>query len=69
MNHARVPESPDGNTRCPECGAVFTCGIAAGEDRCWCMELPYLAGEMIGDGACLCPECLQRALEHTGKPK
>jgi len=25
---------------CPACGAVFTCGMNAGETTCWCAAFP-----------------------------
>ncbi|MEK7736847.1 MAG: cysteine-rich CWC family protein [Pseudomonadota bacterium] len=47
---------------CPRCGAAFTCGIAAGEDPCWCLDLPPLAA-IQPDSGCYCPACLRQLLE------
>jgi Cysteine-rich CWC len=52
----------EGAETCPECGARFHCGAAAGEDRCWCFdEPPAAAASPLGAGdRCLCPSCLAR---------
>ncbi|VVE86671.1 cysteine-rich CWC family protein [Pandoraea bronchicola] len=59
-------------SRCPQCGAVVTCGAlssadAAGDVRCWCLDGPRLpAAARLGAGACLCPACLRAALADAG---
>ena len=59
-----------GGCSCPRCGAAFVCGMATGEARCWCAELPP-ALPPLPDAAsgCYCPTCLreiigQREREH-----
>lgn len=57
-----VNEASPGNV-CPRCGAVFSCGMRAGEDVCWCVAFPPAfavpAAETVPDtGACYCPACL-----------
>jgi hypothetical protein len=48
------------NTVCTACGAAFHCGFRAGEDYCWCAELPRLM-PLPGESAasCLCETCLR----------
>ncbi len=48
---------------CSQCGATFLCGIAAGNDRCWCFDLPP-ALAVRADTACLCPACLMQAIRQ-----
>ena len=46
--------------RCPRCGAVNDCAIAAGRERCWCMAEPPTA--IAADAAaadCYCRDCLR----------
>jgi len=50
------------NTVCSSCGANFTCGIKAGENTCWCFELPNVMPLTPDDESapgCLCPKCLE----------
>ncbi len=53
---------------CPQCGAPFTCGLAASDSsdddvRCWCFDLaPLMPVQM--DTACLCPACLKKAIRQ-----
>ena len=49
---------------CPQCGAAFVCGIAAGAARCWCFEIPSVM-PVRADTACLCPVCLISAIKHV----
>jgi len=59
MNTA--PElSANGGTACAGCGARFECGLQAGVERCWCVELPPLTP--VPDQSCLCPTCLRAAI-------
>ncbi|OYZ03533.1 MAG: hypothetical protein B7Y42_00010 [Polaromonas sp. 28-63-22] len=58
---------------CTRCGAVFRCGMVAGDAHCWCADLPALpqlpvplpgsdsanAQEPAGDASCFCPACLK----------
>jgi hypothetical protein len=52
-----------GARRCPECGAAFTCGLAAGDERCWCFDLPAVM-PVRADTTCLCPACLAKAIQQ-----
>jgi len=55
-----------GQRACPRCGASFACGIAAGESRCWCFNLPNVIPLPSIDGeGCLCPDCLRAAIEDN----
>jgi hypothetical protein len=57
-----------GQCACPRCGASFTCGLATGESRCWCFDLPNLIPlSTIGPEGCLCPVCLRAAIEAHQK--
>lgn len=55
---------------CPRCGEGFTCGMAAGEQSCWCAELPNVIsldgilfpGDDVKYEDCLCPNCLQELI-------
>lgn len=51
---------------CPRCGAQFTCGLALGEARCWCFDLPVkvpLSKKGAKEG-CLCPNCMQTIVDE-----
>jgi hypothetical protein len=47
---------------CSRCHAVFTCGLAQGDERCWCERLPHVP--LIADERtdCFCPQCLSEAI-------
>jgi ribosomal protein S27AE len=47
---------------CSNCGASFTCGVSAGNEACWCYELPHVSGVTAKDWNCLCPRCLTEAI-------
>ena len=51
----------ENETRCARCGAVFTCGMQAGQEPCWCAELPAI--EPVPGRNCLCQACLKDELE------
>jgi hypothetical protein len=54
----------NGERACPRCGTVFTCGLAARQERCWCFDYPrILTVEDTGREGCLCPTCLQAAID------
>ncbi len=58
------PETPRTGVRlCARCGVVFVCGVAKGDDVCWCMGLPNIITlDDRGAGAasaCMCPSCLK----------
>ena len=49
---------------CPECGALFTCGMNAGQTSCWCVAFPPLLAVPEGAaGSCYCPDCLRKKIE------
>ena len=46
---------------CPRCGTRFSCGMAAGQEVCWCVAHPPIfavPGAGAADAACYCPACL-----------
>lgn len=47
---------------CSRCHAVFTCGPASGDEKCWCERLPHVP--LIADKQtdCFCPECLRDSI-------
>ena len=48
--------------KCAECNEEFTCSSA----NCWCSKLPNIM-PMNPDKGCLCPECLEKAVEQKLK--
>lgn len=48
---------------CSNCGDRFGCGPANGQDHCWCEDLPRVSLVADEDQDCLCPTCLQDAIE------
>ncbi|HET8917995.1 MAG TPA: cysteine-rich CWC family protein [Candidatus Binatia bacterium] len=67
-----LPKNPDPR-RCPLCGDLNACGIAAGEKNCWCFTelvppeiLKKIPAEARGI-ACVCRFCVssQRALRKA----
>jgi len=50
-------------TRCPLCGEANQCGMAAGEERCWCFEATLAPDalaripERARGAACICAKC------------
>ncbi|MDO9598636.1 MAG: cysteine-rich CWC family protein [Azoarcus sp.] len=50
-------EAAQGNF-CPRCGKRFICGMAAGEEVCWCVAHPPIFAVPGADAACYCPDCL-----------
>jgi hypothetical protein len=64
-----LAERRPGENVCPACGNVFTCGMAAGAERCWCADLPPLPADLLDSAAadCFCPTCLaSRSKSLTG---
>jgi hypothetical protein len=57
---------PDADV-CPRCGARFTCGMKAGEQRCWCAELPRLTANPELRKSCFCPDCLKELLQREAQ--
>ena len=66
MNQEQNPGK--GARLCPQCGAGFVCGIAAGGERCWCFDLPAVM-PVRADTACLCPACLMKAIQQVQEIK
>lgn len=65
MERTKLAVAPD--NVCPRCAAVFTCGMRAGEEVCWCVAHPPAfavpAVETVPDtGACYCPDCLRELI-------
>ncbi len=62
-----VASQPSGWRTCPQCKSTFLCGIANGDDHCWCFNLPHvLSFDGAGTGSatgCLCPNCIQRHIQ------
>lgn len=60
--------SQHGQRACPGCGTAFTCGLAAGLERCWCFNLPHVipVADASHEG-CLCPACLQKVIDRVLK--
>ncbi len=46
---------------CPKCETTFECGIASGQETCWCFACPRVL-PVVENAGCLCPECLQREI-------
>jgi hypothetical protein len=56
-----------GECACPHCAEIFVCGVAAGEEKCWCEELPPLQADH-GIKGCYCPNCLPVMIEKLAAP-
>lgn len=52
-----------GGKTCPLCGTAFTCGMAAGQDKCWCADLPAAMPLPGAAAGCYCPDCLRKLIE------
>jgi hypothetical protein len=48
-----------GDKKCVRCGKAFGCGRAAGENKCWCEDLPPSGLPADPAADCLCPDCLK----------
>ncbi len=58
-------DKPTGERTCPRCGTVFTCGLAAHEESCWCFDLPrVITRARSSREGCLCPNCLKQQIEE-----
>jgi len=42
---------------------LFACGPAPGEKQCWCEALPHVSLVAEERCDCLCPKCLEEAIE------
>ena len=51
-----------GQKICSGCHAVFSCGAAQADEKCWCESLPHVP--LIADERtdCFCPQCLSEAI-------
>lgn len=50
--------TPLSGEACARCGQTFECGMQAGVERCWCVDVPPVAIDAALAG-CLCPRCLR----------
>jgi hypothetical protein len=68
--HPAATKSAETNARCGNCGAAFTCGLAAGCAECWCAALPNVVPVPRVDSraSCLCPACLAAAVQKAAPP-
>ncbi len=65
-NAAPDQKAPD---ICARCGAGFGCGMLAGKERCWCMDMPVLDPLPKEYEGCLCPACLKVQLSESAQRK
>ena len=49
---------------CPSCGGAVECGMANGDETCWCCELPHVLPVSGSDEQCYCKACLQGLIEQ-----
>jgi hypothetical protein len=53
---------------CPACGSTVECGMANGDDTCWCSALPHvLPVANTGDARCYCRACLQALIRKASQ--
>jgi hypothetical protein len=47
---------------------VFDCGAVDPQTACWCVALPALPRQALGERAdtCFCPDCLREQLRQNG---
>jgi diphthamide synthase (EF-2-diphthine--ammonia ligase) len=50
--------TPLSGDACARCGATFECGMKAGVEHCWCVDVPPIAID-AALAACVCPRCLR----------
>ncbi|HSR81570.1 MAG TPA: cysteine-rich CWC family protein [Hyphomicrobiaceae bacterium] len=48
---------------CPSCGGAVECGMANGDETCWCFELPHALPVSGSDAQCFCKACLERLID------
>jgi hypothetical protein len=59
---------PQRRLTCSGCGAKFECGTGGRDGGCWCMDQPSRLPMPAADGAdCVCPACLQAALQSAAR--
>lgn len=51
-----VGVNPLVTNNCPKCSGPVRCGIAAGENTCWCFSVQAKGLEM--NDKCMCKKCL-----------
>lgn len=49
---------------CAACQGMFVCGIAQGQEQCWCMKLPAVL-PVSSHQTCLCEICLTREIARA----
>lgn len=54
------------NSKCPQCGTEFDCGVKAGQNTCWCYAYQPVISPVEGD-ECLCPACLEKKISERSK--
>jgi hypothetical protein len=58
---------------CSNCGKGFKCAAVSeaangtAELSCWCTELPHVGVVAGADQDCLCPECLNEAIDKLAE--
>ncbi|MEW6515014.1 MAG: cysteine-rich CWC family protein [Pseudomonadota bacterium] len=60
MQSKQEPDRSPGVQRCPACGREFICGMAAGDQHCWCADLPPVSVPATAPAGCHCPDCLRK---------
>lgn len=52
--------------QCPGCGKPAGCGMARGDDTCWCFDLPHRLPMPTheSDARCYCRVCLERHIAN-----
>ncbi|MCK9285235.1 MAG: cysteine-rich CWC family protein [Rhodocyclaceae bacterium] len=51
------------NSVCPQCGSEFSCGAKAGNETCWCADLPPLVTRRDeASASCYCINCLRQKI-------
>ncbi len=56
------------NSTCSRCGQQFTCGMIAGQKKCWCTRMPSTAIDPTIK-SCLCSQCLGKNSQQTVSKK
>lgn len=51
---------------CPACGGPVACGVANGEQACWCFALPHMLPMPTGgvEARCYCSACLKALIDE-----
>ena len=48
---------------CPSCGGAVECGMANGDETCWCCDLPHVLPVSGSDAKCFCKACLEKLID------